>query len=138
MSAYPLAKMSREELVVLRKNITRHIDYAIDYIANLEYEIDTHRPAGYTGFIPFELFSDDEKKYLIEEYQFTARMVNNLNQMKMNLANLRTEYTNVDSAIHIESYIKRGFIKKMTPRPIVIEDSDVWSEDAFGPEIYVN
>jgi len=143
-TSHQLTRMTREELITIRKNLGHHIDYTIDSIAELEYELHTHAPAGYGGpgygscNLRFNQLDEAEQKYLEESYKLTWTMVHNLQDMKKHLQKLRTEYTNVCEAIRIGTYIERGHIKPATTRPIVIEDSDKFDDSAFGPEIYVS
>ena len=143
-TSHDLSRMSRDELITIRKNLGHHIDYTIDSIAMFEYELNTHAPAGYTlpGYGTckhrFDQLDAAEQKYLEESYKLTWTMVQNLQDLKKHLQKLRTEYTNVCDAIRIGTYIERGHIKPATTRPIVIEDSDKFDDSAFGPEIYVS
>ena len=138
-----LSRMTRDELITVRKDLGHHIDYTIDSIAMFEYELNTHAPAGYGGpgyggcNLRFNQLDEAEQKYLEESYKLTWTMVHNLQDLKKHLKKLRTEYTNVCDAIRIASYIKHGHIKPATSRPIVIEDADKFDDSAFGPEIYV-
>ncbi|AGE57836.1 hypothetical protein ATCVNTS1_985R [Acanthocystis turfacea Chlorella virus NTS-1] len=139
-----LSRMTRDELVTVRKNLGHHIDYTLESISELEYELHAHAPAGYGGpgyggcNLRFNQLEAAEQKYLEESYQLTWKSVQKLQSLEKLVQKLRTEYTNVCDAIRIGTYIKRGYIKPATSRPIVIEDSDVWSEDAFGPQIYID
>ena len=139
-----LSRMTREQLVSIRKDLGYHIDYTLESISELEYELHTHAPAGYTlpGYgtckYRFDQLDATEQKYLEECYRLTWKSVHKLQELKKLVQKLRVQYTNVVDAIRINSYIKRGFIKPSASRAIVIEDSDVWSEDAFGPQIYID
>lgn len=138
-----LSRMTRDELVVVRKNLGYHIDHTLDTIAELEYELHTHAPAGYGGpgyggcNLRFNQLEAAEQKYLEECYQLTWKSVQKLQELKKLVQKLRVQYTNVCDAIRIGSYIKRGYIKPATSGPIVIEDAYKFDDSAFGPEIYV-
>ena len=138
-----LSRMTRDDLFVVRKNLGYHIDYTLDSIAELEYELHTHAPAGYGGpgyggcNLRFNQLEAAEQKYLEECYQLTWKSVQKLQELKKLVQKLRTEYTNVCDAIRIGTYINRGYIKPSASRAIVIEDSDKFDDSAFGPEIYV-
>jgi hypothetical protein len=142
-TSHDLSRMSRDELITIRKNLGHHIDYTIESIAMFEYELNTHAPAGYGGpgyggcNLRFNQLDAAEQKYLEESYKLTWTMVQNLQDLKKHLQKLRTEYTNVSDAIRIGTYIMRGYINPATSQPIVIEDANVWSEAAFGPDIYI-
>ncbi|AGE50324.1 hypothetical protein ATCVCanal1_826R [Acanthocystis turfacea Chlorella virus Canal-1] len=137
-----LSRMTRDDLIVVRKNLGHHIDYTLDSIAMFEYELNTNAPAGYGGpgyggcNLRFNQLDAAEQKYLTESYQLTWKMVQDLQKLKKLVQKLRTEYTNVSDAIRIGTYINRGYIKPATSRPIVIEDSDKFDDSAFGPDIY--
>ncbi|AGE55816.1 hypothetical protein ATCVMN08101_976R [Acanthocystis turfacea Chlorella virus MN0810.1] len=138
-----LSRMTRDDLITVRKNLGHHIDYTLETIAELEYELHTHAPAGYGGpgyggcNLRFNQLDAAERKYLEECYQLTWKSVQKLQELKKLVQKLRTQYTNVCDAIRINSYIKKGFIKPSASRAIVIEDSDKFDDSAFGPEIYV-
>lgn len=123
----------RQELEYLRHDI----DESIDLVAKLEYEINTFRSAGFTGFTRFDLFSKDEQEYLKDHYNQTFEMVQRLEDEKKYLENLREEYQNIHDALMIRFYESMGYIEKTKTKPVMIEDSDVFDESAFGPEIYV-
>lgn len=138
-----LSRMTRDQLVTVRKNLGHHIDHTLDTIAELEYELHYHAPAAYTlpGYGTckhrFDQLDAAERTYLEESYKLTWKSVHKLQELKKLVQKLRTEYTNVCDAIRINSYIKKGFIKPSASRAIVIEDSDKFGDSAFGPEIYV-
>jgi len=107
----------------------------MNYISRLEYEIQ-NRAAGYTGFLRFDLFDEGEQKYLKEHYKITNDMWNSLEESKEILAQLRAEYQDIHDELMIRFYVSMGYIEKKVVKKPVIEDSDVFDDSAFGPEIY--
>lgn len=133
-----LSEMTNKRLQEDLEDLRYEIDRTIDIVEKLEYDIDTYRSAGFTGFVRFDLFADSDKMYMIEHYKESAEMVKRLDDEKKYLADLRKEYQNVHDELMIRFYESMGYIEKPTTKPVTIEDSDVFDESAFGPPIYVN
>ena len=118
------------------ETLRRVMDAEMDYIERLEYEINTFRSPGYAGFSRFDMFSEGEQEYLKEHYKITNDMWNSLEESKMALSQLRAEYQTIHDELMIRFYVSMGYIENKTVTKPVIEDSDVFDESAFGPEIY--
>jgi hypothetical protein len=115
------------------------INWYIDEIAHVERDINEYGYAGYTGFQDYQTyFTEEEKNFIASEVRRSFEDVEYLKVLKMELEDLRKEYTNLSDAINIARHMKNSkvFVPTYTEQ-MFIEDSDVFDESAFGPEIYV-
>ncbi|AGE54781.1 hypothetical protein PBCVMA1D_084L [Paramecium bursaria Chlorella virus MA1D] len=119
-------------------DLAHDIEYCITEISRAEFRNTTLTP-GYMGFLDFENFSKEEQLYLKscygdchENHMYKMKMTNHLKFLRQRYTDL---YDRMEAIKTISTLQINGVLPSVTTSPIMIEDSHVYDDSAFGEKM---